>query len=102
MTFSALSAITQKSRFMPRNRSVASASLPAILGPSGPNRRIQELDKQNGARGSRGLVAFDPELLLKKLGSGKTGQDYRDKPSIVSEGDPADAVFYIQKGKVKI
>jgi len=63
---------------------------------------IQELDKQNDVRGSRGLIAFDPDLLLKKLGSAKTVQSYRDKQSIFSQGDPADAVFYIRKGKVKI
>ena len=74
----------------------------APVGPSASTARIQELDKQNGARGSRRLVAFDPDLLLKKLGSGKTVQTYRDKQSIFSQGDPADAVFYIQKGKVKI
>jgi CRP/FNR family transcriptional regulator, cyclic AMP receptor protein len=81
---------------------MARRSSNSMPGPSARNRRIQELDKQNGARGSRGPVAFDPELLLKKLGSGKTVQDYRDKQSIFSQGDPADAVFHIQKGKVKI
>src|SRR3954463_9142958 len=49
-----------------------------------------------------GFITFEPGLLLKKLGSGKTVQNYRDKQSIFSQGDPADAVFYIQKGKVKI
>ena len=81
---------------------MARRSSNAMLGTSPPNRRIQELDKQNDARGSRGPVAFDPDLLLKKLGSGKTVQNYRDKQAIFSQGDPADAVFYIQKGKVKI
>jgi len=80
---------------------MARRSSNAMLGPSAPNRHIQELDKQNGDRGPRAL-AFDPELLLKKLASGKTVQDYRDKQSIFSQGDPADAVFHIQKGKVKI
>jgi len=32
---------------------MARRSSNAMPGPSGPNRRIQELDKQNGARGSR-------------------------------------------------
>lgn len=74
----------------------------SLLGPSTSTARIQEFDKRSDARGSRGSVAFDPDLLLKKLGSGKTVQNYRDKQSIFSQGDTADAVFYIQKGKVKI
>jgi len=81
---------------------MARRSTNSLPGTSASTARIQELDKQNDARGSRGHVAFDPDLLLKKLDGGKTVQNYRDKQSIFSQGDPADAVFYIQKGKVKI
>jgi CRP/FNR family transcriptional regulator, cyclic AMP receptor protein len=73
-----------------------------LAEPSASTARIQELDKQTDGRGAREPVAFNPELLLKKLGRGKTVQTYRDKQSIFCQGDPADAVFYIQKGKVKI
>jgi CRP-like cAMP-binding protein len=45
--------------------------------------------------------SFDPHLLL-KLPSGKTRQEYRVDESIFSQGDAADAVFYIQSGKVKL
>ena len=81
---------------------MARRSTNLLPGTSASTPRIQELDKQNDARASRGRVAFDPDLLLKKLYGGKTVQNYRDKQSIFSQGDPADAVFYIQKGKVKI
>ena len=81
---------------------MARRSTNSLPGTSASTARIQELDKQNDARGSRGHVSFDPDLLLKKLDGGKTVQNYRDKQSIFSQGDPADAVFYIQKGKVKI
>jgi len=73
-----------------------------VLTSSDSNARVHELDKKNNERSSRGPLAFDPNLLLAKLGSGKTVQNYRDKQSIFSQGDPADAVFYVQKGKVKI
>jgi CRP/FNR family cyclic AMP-dependent transcriptional regulator len=73
-----------------------------LAEPSASTARIQEPDKQTDGRGSPEPVAFNPELLLKKLGSGKTVQTYRDKQSIFCQGDPADAVFYIQKGRVKI
>lgn len=37
-----------------------------------------------------------------KLGGGRNSREYRDKQAIFSQGDPADAVFYIQSGKVKL
>ncbi len=46
--------------------------------------------------------AFDPRFLLTKLGNGKTTQEYRADESIFSQGDAADAAFYIQSGKVKL
>ncbi len=45
---------------------------------------------------------FDPLAVLAKAGSGRTVSDYPQHHVIFSQGDPADAVFYIQKGKVKI
>jgi CRP-like cAMP-binding protein len=36
------------------------------------------------------------------MGTGKTVHQYRDKQAVFSQGDPADAVFYIQKGRVKL
>src|SRR5207245_9928804 len=33
---------------------------------------------------------------------GGTTKDYRKKSTIFSQGNPADAVFYIEKGKVKL
>ena len=48
------------------------------------------------------IVAFDPHLFLTKLTAGKTRREYPDKQTIFSQGDTADAVFYIQSGKVKL
>lgn len=47
-------------------------------------------------------VSFDPEVLLAKLGAGRTVTTYQKKQVIFSQGDPADSVFYIQNGKVKL
>jgi CRP/FNR family transcriptional regulator, cyclic AMP receptor protein len=47
-------------------------------------------------------VAFDPHLFLTKLMAGKTCREYQRDESVFSQGDPADAVFYIQSGKVKL
>ena len=45
---------------------------------------------------------FTPETFLAKLGDGKTILASRKKQRIFSQGDQADAVFYIQAGKVKL
>jgi CRP/FNR family cyclic AMP-dependent transcriptional regulator len=43
---------------------------------------------------------FDVEAFLAKADGGKTVRDYGKDKVVFSQGDPADAVFYIQKGHV--
>ena len=45
---------------------------------------------------------FDPNEFLVKVAGGKTVSSYRKDQIVFSQGAPADAVFYIQKGKIKI
>jgi CRP/FNR family transcriptional regulator, cyclic AMP receptor protein len=45
---------------------------------------------------------FDATAFLGRIGAGKTVERYRKNQKIFSQGDIADAVFFIQKGKVKI
>lgn len=45
---------------------------------------------------------FDFDTWLMKVNHGKTEVDYPDKKRIFSQGDPADAVFYLRQGKVKL
>jgi CRP/FNR family transcriptional regulator, cyclic AMP receptor protein len=45
---------------------------------------------------------FDLKVFLSKANGGRTREDYDENRVIFSQGDPADAVFYIQKGKVKL
>jgi CRP-like cAMP-binding protein len=45
---------------------------------------------------------FNPKVFLAKVGTGKTISNYRKDQVIFSQGDVADTIFYIQKGKVKI
>src|SRR3979411_3344843 len=47
-------------------------------------------------------TAFDPEKFLAKVGEGKTVSSYRKDQTVFSQGEIADAVFYIQQGKVKL
>jgi CRP/FNR family cyclic AMP-dependent transcriptional regulator len=45
---------------------------------------------------------FDPKVFLATENGGRSIFKYRKDQKIFSQGDPADAVFYIQNGKVKI
>src|ERR1700731_3277757 len=45
---------------------------------------------------------FDPNTLLATLGEGRKIVPFEKKQTIFSQGDAADAVFYIQSGKVKL
>ena len=46
--------------------------------------------------------AFDPKAFLASIGEGRSITKSRDGDVIFSQGDPADSLFYIQKGKVKV
>src|ERR1700757_3805107 len=46
--------------------------------------------------------AFDLETFLSKTNGGRTRADHNENAVIFLQGDPADAVFYIHKGKVKL
>src|SRR5712691_5923103 len=48
------------------------------------------------------VSAFDPKAFLTRIENGKTTREYRNKQIVFSQGDAADAVFYIQSGKVKL
>jgi len=46
--------------------------------------------------------SFSAKSFLAKVGDGRSIGNYRKEQIVFSQGDPADAVFYIQKGKVKL
>jgi CRP-like cAMP-binding protein len=46
--------------------------------------------------------AFNPQTFLTKVGRGKTSLTFPKKQILFSQGDAAEAVFYIQGGKVKL
>jgi len=50
----------------------------------------------------KGKLPFDPKEFLAKAGEGKTISKYRKEQIVFSQGQVADAVFYIQEGKVKL
>src|SRR5579864_4105849 len=50
----------------------------------------------------RAKVSFDPKTFLAKVGDGKTISEHQKNYIVFSQGDVADAVFYIQKGEGKL
>lgn len=46
--------------------------------------------------------SFDPKSFLAKVGDGRSIDRFGKDQIVFSQGDPADAVFYIQKGKAKV
>src|SRR5690242_12866506 len=58
-----------------------------------PNRRMGAATPQKGI--------FDPATFLAKAGEGRTIATYRKGQAIFSQSDAADAIFYLQKGKLK-
>jgi CRP-like cAMP-binding protein len=46
-------------------------------------------------------LPFDPKAFLSKVNGGRAVSDYRKDQIVFRQGDPSDAVFYIQTGKVK-
>jgi CRP/FNR family transcriptional regulator, cyclic AMP receptor protein len=47
-------------------------------------------------------TAFDSKIFLAKVGDGKTISKYQKNQIVFSQGDVADAAFYIQRGKIKL
>jgi CRP/FNR family transcriptional regulator, cyclic AMP receptor protein len=45
---------------------------------------------------------FNVETFLATVDGGRTLSNYRKNQTVFSQGDPADSVFYIQEGKVKV
>jgi CRP/FNR family cyclic AMP-dependent transcriptional regulator len=45
---------------------------------------------------------FNPKTFLAKVSEGRSVDRYGKDQIVFSQGDPADAVFYIQKGKAKV
>ena len=61
----------------------------------GPSREVQTANQ-------RGAPLFDPAVFLATAAVGRDISKHSKKEVIFAQGDDADAVFYIKKGKVKV
>src|SRR3984885_10566684 len=69
------------------------AALPQRKPLSSPTKSVKSVKK---------VRAFDPQKFLATIGTGRTQVAFRKRQAIFSQGDSADAVFYIQDGKVRL
>ena len=72
----------------PRNKEIAR---PTLISPAFQTERT-----------SRNKRDFDPQAFLSTIGVGRKSLLFTSKQGIFSQGDAADAVFYVQAGKVKL
>src|SRR5881394_3353918 len=45
---------------------------------------------------------FDPKIFLSVVGTGKTVSKYRKGEVIFAQGEMADSIYYLQRGRVKV
>jgi len=81
--------------------------LQAAINGAAPGTLAGRFESIRSLRQAKSLVMatkrpFDPKSFLAKVGEGRTISKFRKDDVVFSQGDPADAVFYIQKGKVKV
>jgi CRP/FNR family transcriptional regulator, cyclic AMP receptor protein len=63
---------------------------------------LRRLPPTRKSRARKQAKPFDARVFLANVGAGRTVQQYRPKQAIFSQGDRADAVFYIREGKVRL
>src|SRR5436305_8127742 len=88
---------------------MASTTLRRTTGHSNGNGRAAQVRPPSDGRKERLAVVtiknandFSPADFLATAGLGKVIVEVPKGDHIFSQGDPADSVFYIQKGKVKV
>jgi CRP/FNR family transcriptional regulator, cyclic AMP receptor protein len=62
----------------------------------------RELIMSRRQMASKRTLSFSSTVFRKKFRAGMTVRNYRDNEVVFSQGDAADAVFYIQRGTVKL
>jgi CRP-like cAMP-binding protein len=66
------------------------------------NNKTSKVGNSNKAIKATALSDFDSRSLVASIGAEQPAFKYRPKETIFRQGDPADAVFYLRKGKVQI
>lgn len=95
--------MTTKNSVATKLRKNAGRSVPIHRALPRPTAALKTtLDQPEGGASRESIVTLNPHLFLTKFGTGKSSREYQRAESIFSQGDQADAVFYIENGKVKL
>ena len=81
-------------------KSNPAANQPAMLGIAEDTSAASAPRRVRGVTQGSGL--FNPSQLLADFPTGKTEREYSPNETIFLQGDPANAVFYIERGEVKL
>jgi CRP/FNR family transcriptional regulator, cyclic AMP receptor protein len=79
---------------------IAAAANPGLVRPSSRTAPVSR--KSKAALPRKGRASFDPKAFLARVGDGRSLAKYHKSQIVFSQGEVGDAVFYIQKGKVKV
>jgi CRP/FNR family cyclic AMP-dependent transcriptional regulator len=71
-------------------------------GMQAPRKKRKSSGNSKAAASAAAMPSFDAPAFLTSVGAGRTTTMYRASKGVFRQGDPADAVFYIQRGKVKL
>jgi CRP-like cAMP-binding protein len=66
---------------------------------------MEKIEKPTNGKSTKqgnGRLAFDPKTFLATVNHGRTVTEYRAGDVVFLQASPADSVFYIQKGRIKI
>jgi len=66
---------------------------------------MEKIDRPTNGKSTKqgnGRLAFDPKTFLATVNHGRTVTEYRAGDVVFLQARPADSVFYIQKGRIKI
>jgi CRP-like cAMP-binding protein len=74
---------------------------PGILNERNGKRAAGRM-RTNGRSGRKQAPAFAPADFLAKVTLGKSAREYRQGQGVFAQGDTADAVFFIEAGKVRL
>ncbi len=90
-----------------RNQGRRPKQLPSVARVPPEIRATDKIIKRSRLRvtkpqGKNGEGVFDAEAFLMQTGMGKTLLNLQKNDRVFSQGDLADAVFYIQKGRIKV
>jgi CRP/FNR family transcriptional regulator, cyclic AMP receptor protein len=96
------SMLQNESRRYARGWTQSNRYTPRLARPSsGKGQSVRKRKKEACVR-KRAKASFCPKLFLASVGEGKTISKYRKDQVVFSQGQVADAVFYVQQGKVRL